>query len=157
MHPIAAVEVELSLWSLDILQNDVAKTCAELNIPVIAYSPLGRGAFTGAIASITDIPEGDFRRHIPKFQDGNWEHNMKLIQGVVDMAKRKNVAPAQIALAWVRSLSKKPGMPTIIPIPGGTTKDKVIQNMQGVETLTDEEMAEIDKLLETHEVKGSRY
>lgn len=82
---------------------------------------------------------------------------MKLIQGVVDMAKRKNVAPAQIALAWVRSLSKKPGMPTIIPIPGGTTKDKVIQNMQGVETLTDEEMAEIDKLLETHEVKGSRY
>lgn len=157
VHPIAAVEVELSLWSLDILENDVAKTCAELNIPVVAYSPLGRGAFTGEIAKLTDIPEGDFRRHVPKFQDGNYEHNLKLIQEVVSLAKKKNVAPAQIALAWVRSLSNKPGMPTIIPIPGGTTKDKVTQNMQGVEVLTDEDMAEIDALLKKHEVKGTRY
>lgn len=73
------------------------------------------------------------------------------------LAKQKNVAPAQIALAWVRSLSNKPGLPTIIPIPGGTTKDKVTQNMQGVETLTDDEMAEIDALLKKHEIKGTRY
>jgi pyridoxine 4-dehydrogenase len=157
VHPIAAVEVELSLWSLDILENDVAKTCAELNIPIIAYSPLGRGAFTGEIAKLTDIPEGDFRRHVPKFQEGNYEHNLKLIQEVVGLAKQKNVAPAQIALAWVRSLSNKPGLPTIIPIPGGTTKDKVTQNMQGVETLTDDEMADIDALLKKHEIKGTRY
>lgn len=43
VHPIAAVEVEFSLWSLDILDNGVASTCAELGIPIIAYSPLGRG------------------------------------------------------------------------------------------------------------------
>ena len=149
--------MELSLWSLDILQNDVAKTCAELNIPVIAYSPLGRGAFTGEIAKLKDIPEGDIRRRMPKFQDGNYEDNLKLIQEVVALAKKKSVAPAQIALAWVRSLSNKPGLPTIIPIPGGTTKDKVIQNMQGIEKLTDEEMAEIDALLKKHEIKGTRY
>jgi len=157
VHPIAAVEVELSLWSLDILENDVAKTCAELNIPVVAYSPLGRGAFTGQISSVNDIPEGDFRRHVPKFHDGNYEHNLKLIQEVVRLAKNKGLAPAQIALAWIRTLSNKPGLPTIIPIPGGTTKDKVIQNLEGVQTLTDEEFAEINALLKNHQVKGTRY
>lgn len=157
VHPIAAVEVELSLWSLDILQNGVAETCAELNIPVVAYSPLGRGALTGEIANLSDIPEGDFRRLVPKFQDGNWEHNLELIQEIVGLAKRKGVAPGQIALAWVRSLSNKPGLPTIIPIPGGTTNDKVTQNTLGVETLTDEEMAEIDTILKAYKVKGTRY
>ncbi|OKL59833.1 hypothetical protein UA08_04463 [Talaromyces atroroseus] len=157
VHPIAAVEVELSLWSLDIFENGVATTCAELGIPVIAYSPLGRGALTGEIASLTDIPEGDFRRLVPKFQGSNFESNLKLIKEIVSLAKRKGVAPAQIALAWVRTLSNKPGLPTIIPIPGGTTKDKVTQNTQGVQTLTDEEMAEIDSILKGHEVKGTRY
>jgi pyridoxine 4-dehydrogenase len=51
VHPIAAVEVEFSLWSLDILENGVASTCAELGIPVIAYSPLGRGFLVGMLLS----------------------------------------------------------------------------------------------------------
>ncbi|KAH8693188.1 putative pyridoxal reductase [Talaromyces proteolyticus] len=157
VHPIAAVEVELSLWSLDILENDVAKTCAELDIPVIAYSPLGRGALTGEIANFADIPEGDFRRLVPKFQGENFEHNLKLIKEIAALAKRKGSAPAQVALAWVRSLSNKPGLPTIIPIPGGTTKDKVIQNTQGVQTLSDEEMAEIESILKANGIKGTRY
>jgi pyridoxine 4-dehydrogenase len=112
---------------------------------------------TGEIASLTDIPEGDFRRLVPKFQGSNFENNLKLIQEIVSLAKRKGVAPAQIALAWVRSLSNKPGLPTLIPIPGGTTKDKVTQNTKGVEILTDEEMTEIDSILKGHEVQGTRY
>jgi aryl-alcohol dehydrogenase-like predicted oxidoreductase len=43
MHPVAAVEAEFSLWSTDILENGVAETCGELGIPIVAYSPLGRG------------------------------------------------------------------------------------------------------------------
>ncbi|KAJ5767023.1 uncharacterized protein N7511_004639 [Penicillium nucicola] len=157
VHPIAAVEVEMSLWSTDILENDIAKTCAELQIPVIAYSPLGRGVLTGAVTSIADIPEGDFRRHMSRFQEENFQENLKLIKAVSDLATRKSVAPSQIALAWIRSQSSKPDMPTIIPIPGGTTKDKVIQNMGGVQTLTDAELAEIDALLKVHVVAGPRY
>ncbi|KAL1966511.1 hypothetical protein VTN77DRAFT_4433 [Rasamsonia byssochlamydoides] len=157
VHPIAAVEVEFSLWATDILHNDVAKTCAELNIPIIAYSPLGRGVLTGEITKFSDIPEGDFRRLLPKYQEGTLQDNLKLVHAVVDLAKRKGLAPAQIALAWIRTLSNKPGFPTIIPIPGGTTSDKVTQNMQGVETLSDEDMAELDAILKTHEVKGARY
>ena len=157
VHPIAAVEVEMSLWSTDILENDIAKTCAELNIPVIAYSPLGRGVLTGAVNSLSDLPEGDIRRHMSRFQEENFQHNLKLINEVQSLASRKGVAPAQIALAWVRSLSGKPGMPTIIPIPGGTTVDKLVQNMGGVQVLSDEELAEVDAILKDHTVAGPRY
>ncbi|KAJ5383059.1 hypothetical protein N7517_000970 [Penicillium concentricum] len=157
VHPIAAVEVEMSLWSTDILHNDIAKTCAELNIPVIAYSPLGRGVLTGAVTSLADIPQDDIRHHLSRFQEENFQQNLKLINEVKDLASRKGVAPAQIALAWIRTQSEKPDMPTIIPIPGGTTKDKVVQNMGGAQTLTDSEMAEIDAILEEHTVSGARY
>ncbi|CAG8948138.1 unnamed protein product [Penicillium salamii] len=157
VHPIAAVEVELSLWTTDILENDVAKTCAELDIPIVAYSPLGRGVLTGTVGSLSDIPEGDIRRHMPRFTEENFQKNLKLINEVTDLAVRKGIAPAQIALAWVRSQSAKPGMPTIIPIPGGTTKDKVIQNMGGAQVLSDTELAEIDAILKGNVVAGGRY
>lgn len=120
----------MSLWSTDILENDIPKTCAELKIPAIAYSPLGRGVMAGAVTSLKDIPEGDFRRHMSRFQEEN-QHNLKLINEVNSLAERKGVAPSQIALVWILSLSNKPGMPTIIPIPGGTTADKVVQNTVG--------------------------
>ncbi|KAJ5562015.1 hypothetical protein N7461_000776 [Penicillium sp. DV-2018c] len=157
VHPIAAVEIEMSLWSTEALENDVAKTCAELQIPVVAYSPLGRGFLTGAVTSASDIPEGDFRHSIPRFQGENFKHNLKLINAVRDLATLKGVAPAQIALAWILSQSDKPGMPTIIPIPGGTTKDKVVQNMGAVQGLTDSELIEINAILKEHSVAGTRY
>ncbi|KAJ5893944.1 hypothetical protein N7495_005635 [Penicillium taxi] len=157
VHPIAAVEVEMSLWSTEILDNGIAATCAELNIPIIAYSPLGRGVLTGAVTSLNDIPEGDIRRRMARFQEENFQHNLKLINEVKSLAERKGVAPAQVALGWIRSLSGRPGMPTIIPIPGGTTSDKVIQNMVGVKLLSDEELAEVDAILRENTVAGPRY
>ncbi|KAB8238846.1 NADP-dependent oxidoreductase domain-containing protein [Aspergillus alliaceus] len=156
VHPIAAVEVELSLFDITILQNDVAKVCAELNIPIVAYSPLGRGVLAGAFTKAADIPEGDFRRTLPKFQDDAMKQNIKLVNEVNDLASRKGVAPVQIAIAWVLTLSDRPDMPTIIPIPGGTTSAKVTQNLQSPR-LTDAEMAEIDAILKQNEVFGARY
>lgn len=157
VHPIAAVEVELSLWDTDVLRNGVAETCAELNIPIVAYSPLGRGVLLGDITKVSDIPEGDFRRLLPKLQDENLPGNLKLVEGVKGVAKRIGILPAQVALAWVRTLSNKPGMPTIIPIPGGTTKDKVAQNMSGPQTLSDKDMADLEAIWKNIELKGARY
>lgn len=156
VHPIAAVEVELSLWTRDILHNDVAKTCAELGIPVIAYSPLGRGILSGAITKPSDIPEGDFRRMLPRFQEEALAANLKVFEEVKALAEKKNVTPAQIALEWVRTLSGQPGMPTIIPIPGATTSDRVIENTRDIGRLSQAEMEEIDSILEKNKVVGNR-
>ena len=69
MHPIAAVQVEYSPFTLDIEDDQIAllNTCRELGVAVIAYSLLGRGLLTGQFKSLDDFEEGDFRRLIPRF------------------------------------------------------------------------------------------
>lgn len=84
-------------------------------------------------------------------------HNLKLIEEVKSLAERKSVAPVQIALAWILTLSEREDMPTIIPIPGGSTKDKVTQNLNGVPRLSESEMAEIEGILKENGVVGKRY
>jgi len=153
---IAAVEVELSLFSTDVLTNGVAAACARHNIPIVAYSPLGRGLLTGQIRSVADIPAGDFRLHMPRFQPENFNINLELVAQVEALAKKKGCTPAQLALGWITSLQRRPGMPTIIPIPGATTAARVEENARQVE-LSDEEMAEIDATLAKFEVAGGRY
>lgn len=85
------------------------------------------------------------------------QHNIKLVDAVKAVAARKGVAPVQIALAWILTLSEREDMPTIIPIPGGTTVDKVTQNLNGVPRLDEGEMVEIDGLLKKNKTVGKRY
>lgn len=122
----------------------------------MAYSPLGSGVFSGAFANASALPEGDIRRWLPRFQDEAMKHNVKLVNEVQSLAERKGFAAIQIALAWVLSLNGRPGMPTIIPIPGGTTVDKVRQNLQAPR-LSDADMAEIGEILQRHELVGGRH
>ncbi|KAI8916926.1 NADP-dependent oxidoreductase domain-containing protein [Powellomyces hirtus] len=162
VHPIATVEVEFSLWSTEILDNGVAKTCAELGIPIVAYSPLGRGFLTGHIKKPEDIPEGDFRRYLDRFQPENFAKNMDLLHAVEDFAAKrvgpdgKPVTPAQLALAWIHAQSGQNGLPVIIPIPGATTATRVAENMARV-ALSSEEKADIDEILRSSVVVGGRY
>lgn len=95
---------------------------------------------------------------LPRFQPPNFENNMKLVKKLETMSQKKKCTSAQLSLAWVVSLSKKKGMPTIIPIPGATTVDRVIENGKASDVeLNEEEMAEIDQMLATCEVAGDRY
>jgi len=153
---IVAVEVELSLWATDVLENGVAAACAQYGIPLVAYSPIGRGMLTGQIKSLDDLPEGDLRRSFPRFQPENFDTNIRLVAQVEELAKKKGCTPAQLAINWVRAIGRRPGMPTIIPIPGATTADRVNENSAVIE-LTDAEMEEIDKTLAKFEIKGGRY
>lgn len=156
IHKVAAVEVEMSLHTPDILSNGVAKTCAELDIPIIAYSPMGRGLLTAALSKPEDMDKSDIRHHLPRFQPGNMEKNAAMGQEVQKVAKAKGCTPAQVALAWVRSYSGKEGFGTIIPIPGSTTKERTIENAVDV-TLSDEELKEIDDIMKNTVVAGGRY
>ena len=156
VHPICAVEVELSLWSPEILENGVAATCAELGIPVVAYSPLGRGVFTGEVKKLEDLAADDPRRHFPRFQPEAFEQNLGLVREVDRLAEKKGCTPAQFALAWVKQLSGREGMPVIIPIPGATTEKRVMENMKEVR-LDDSDWDEIDAILKKTTVVGDRY
>lgn len=154
--PIAAVEIEYSLWATEIRTNGVASVCAELGIPIVAYSPLGRGFLTGEIKSPEDIPEGDFRRHFSRFQPENFKVNMELVNKVESLAKKKGCTPAQLAMEWVRYQSGRDGMPDLLPIPGATTVKRVEENCQEV-GLTEEEYRELEDIVGSTQILGGRY
>ena len=156
IHPICGVEIELSLFQTEVLTNGVASTCAELGIPLIAYSPLGKGILTGQIKSPDDFPEGDFRKYVPRFSKENFPKNLELVKEVEKMAEAKGCKPSQLALAWVLQLSEQEGMPTIIPIPGASSVARVEENM-GIVRLEKAEMERIAEILKSFEVVGDRY
>ena len=153
VHRIEAVEVEFSLFSTDILTNGVAETCAELGIPIIAYSPLGRGFLTGQIKSFSDVSE--FQKMGPRFQEENFSKNLELVETIKSIAERKGCTTAQLAIAWVRAYSSVEGCPVIVPLPGATTVERVEENLRDVK-LSEEEMREIGGILERMPVAGPR-
>ena len=96
------------------------------------------------------------RRHFPRFQPEYLDENLKLCKAVEVIAKRNNVTLAQVALAWIRGMSRRKSLPEIIPIPGSTTEARVLENSQDVR-LTEEDMKDLEDILSKFEVKGLRY
>lgn len=119
-------------------------------------APLGRGVLTGQIKSPDDIPEGDWRKACPRFQGENFKKNLDLVNEVEKLAKKKGCTPGQIAINWLLAISKRPGMPKIIPIPGSSNPDRVKENAVIVD-LTDDDLEEIEKILASFTVLGDRY
>lgn len=156
IHPISAVEVELSLHSPEILTNGVGKTCGELGIPIVAYSPLGRGLLTSQIMGKDDIDRDDIRHHLPRFAAGAIESNARLGAELRKVAEKKGCTAAQVALAWVRGWSGRDGIGEIIPIPGATTGERVQENATLI-SLTEEEWNEVEAIRKGAEVVGGRY
>lgn len=156
IHPIVACEVELSLHSREILENGVATACGELGIPIVAYSPLGRGLLTAQISSVKDIAPDDRRHWLPRFAPDAVPKNAQMGQELQKLANEKGCTPAQVALAWVRSLSGKNGYGVIIPIPGSTTEERVMENSKEI-MLNEHDLKEIEGIMQKHEVVGDRY
>ena len=103
-----------------------------------------------------DIPEGDFRRMLPRFQPGVFDRNIKLADEVQKVAARKGCSAAQVAIAWVKAQSGKGGMGTIVPIPGATKVERVEENLAEVE-LSEGELAELQEMLDKIPIEGGRY
>jgi aryl-alcohol dehydrogenase-like predicted oxidoreductase len=150
VHPIAAVQSEYSLWSRDI-EDGIIPTLRELGIALVAYSPLGRGFLTGAITSIDDLDEDDYRRHSPRFQGDNFQKNLDVVKVIEGLAADKGVAPAQLALAWVLAQGDD-----VVPIPGTKRRARLEENVGALDVaLSAEELAEIGSVLP--EAAGQRY
>jgi aryl-alcohol dehydrogenase-like predicted oxidoreductase len=99
--PIAALQSEYSLFTRDVETNGVLPTARELGIPLVAYAPLGRGILTGAIRSTDALDEADLRRRVPRFDPGNFERNLALVDAFAALARELRCTPAQLALAWL--------------------------------------------------------
>ncbi|KAG1891275.1 Aldo/keto reductase [Suillus subluteus] len=133
VHPITAVEIEEA--------KKVIATAEELGIAVIAYSPLGHGFLTGQIKRPEDIPEGDFRRSMPRFQQDNFKLNFAI---------SKNVTSAQLSIAWVALLGKH-----VIPLPGSSHAKRTRENCAGGDIeLSTEDIAEINSVISAAEIRG---
>ena len=156
---LACVEVELSIASPEIISNGILVTCNEFGIPVVAYAPLGRGLLTGSLKSTADIPEGDFRGQLKRFQDDAIAHNLTLVKFLQDeiAAKRSdNPSLPQVAIGWVRGLRREYPKTNIIPIPSGSSVEKVSVNFDHID-LSDDEMSKIKDFLKSFKIAGDRY
>ena len=151
VHPIAALQTEYSLWCR-FVETDILKTCRELGVGFVPYSPLGRGMLTGEIASLAVLGAGDRRRDHPRFQEGNIEKNVALLRPLLDMAKVKGCAPAQLALAWLLAQGGD-----IVPIPGTKRRTHLRQNLAALEVkLSAEEAAALSRAIDDNSIQGTR-
>jgi aryl-alcohol dehydrogenase-like predicted oxidoreductase len=150
VHQITALQTEYSLWSLD-PEDEILPACRELGIGFVAYSPLGRGFLTGAIKSVDDLADDDFRRTTPRFQGDNFQRNLDLVAKVEELAASKGVTPAQLALAWVLAQGED-----IVPIPGTKRRARLEENVGATDVeLSADELAEIRGAVP--QVAGDRY
>ena len=152
IFPISALQSEYSLWTRD-PEDNILKTCKELGIAFVPYSPLGRGFLTGQIKRFEDFESNDYRRFSPRFQGDNFDKNLQLVNQIIEMAKQKDCTPSQLALAWVLAQGD-----FLFPIPG-TKKIKYLEeNAAAVNIhLSIEELNAIDTIFPKNAAKGLRY
>jgi aryl-alcohol dehydrogenase-like predicted oxidoreductase len=152
VHQITALQTEYSLWTRDV-ETGILKTCRDLGIGFVAYSPLGRGFLTGAIKRLDVLDQTDFRRSNPRFQEENMQKNLKLVLEIETIAAQKKCTPAQLALAWVLAKGND-----IVPIPGTKRIKYLEENVKALGLkLTPEDLKRIDRVAPRGVAAGLRY
>jgi aryl-alcohol dehydrogenase-like predicted oxidoreductase/DNA-binding transcriptional MerR regulator len=144
VHPMAAVETEYSLWSRDV-EDEVLPVLRELGIPLVPYSPLGRGFLTGRIRSRDQLDADDTRRGHPRFADAALAANLRIVEQVEAIATELGATPAQVAIAWL--LAKGGDRHDVIPIPGTRHRARLEENLAAASVhLTPAQLRELDDL-----------
>ncbi len=152
VHPITALQTEYSLWSRD-PEREILRTCRELGIGFVAYSPLGRGFLTGQFKRFEDLPADDYRRNTPRFQGTNFQKNLDLVRRVEEIARQKRCTASQLALAWVLAQGED-----IVPIPGTKRRRYLEENVAALEVkLTREDLDRMDEVFPADVAAGERY
>ena len=152
VHPIVAVQSELSLWSRQD-ELDVLPVCRELGIGYTAYAPLGRGFLTGTVSGREALDAKDTRQSHPRFAPENIGENLKLAAKLKTLAASKGCTQAQLALAWVLAKGKD-----IVPIPGTKTESRVVENMKAADImLSAAEIKALEEIAPIGVTKGDRY
>jgi aryl-alcohol dehydrogenase-like predicted oxidoreductase len=152
VQPVTALQSEYSLWWRE-PEGEVFPVLAELGIGFVPFSPLGRGFLTGAIDENTKFESSDFRNGLPRFTPQARKANQTLVQAIGEIAGRKGLTRAQIALAWVLAQE-----PWIVPIPGTTKLHRLEENIGAAAVeLNADDLREIDGALSRLTIEGARY
>jgi aryl-alcohol dehydrogenase-like predicted oxidoreductase len=152
VHPISALQSEYSLWERN-LEPHIIPLLRELGIGLVPFAPLGRGFLTGDVRRAEEYPEGDYRRGDPRYQGANFDANARAALAVRELATRKGVTVAQIALAWVLQKGDD-----FVPIPGTKRRQYLEENVATAEIrLTLDEMTALEAALAPEKISGPRY
>ena len=152
VQPVAALQSEYSLWWRE-PEQEILPLLEELGIGFVPFSPLGRGFLTGAIDAQTSFDASDFRNTLPRFSSEMRQANLALVDALAGIAARKQVTPAQLALAWL--LAQKPW---IVPIPGTTKLHRLDENVEAAALeLSAQELQEIEAAVAASPAQGARY
>ncbi|MFE0132902.1 aldo/keto reductase [Streptomyces sp. NPDC059037] len=141
IHPVSAVQSELSLWTRDALAPgaDMVRWCAEHGAAFVPFAPLGRGFLTGSFAKPA-FEDGDFRATNPRFADGAFNANLRIVDAVRAVAARHGATPAQVAIAWTLAQGEH-----VIPIPGTKNPRYLAENVGAAALdLTVDDLADLD-------------
>ena len=152
VHSITALQTEYSLWSRD-PEDEILRTCRELGVGFVPYSPLGRGFLTGQIKRFEDLAKDDFRRMNPRLQGENFEKNLELVRRVESLARAKGCLASQLALAWVLVQGDD-----MAPIPGTTRRKHLEENVGALDvSLSAADLSSIDEAAPKGAAAGDRY
>lgn len=152
VHPIAAVQSEYSLFSRD-PEGELLPTLAELDIALVAYSPLGRGFLAGRFHKLDDLAPDDWRRNHPRFKGANFVKNLALVDHLKELAEQRGRTPAQLALAWL--LSQRDN---VVPIPGTSSIKRLEENVAAADVrLSKADLDRIEEISPKGAVAGARY
>jgi aryl-alcohol dehydrogenase-like predicted oxidoreductase len=149
VHPVAAIQMEYSLWTRD-PETEVLPLVRELGIGFVPYSPLGRGFLTGTIRSLDQLDETDFRRNNPRFEGENLQANIRIVEVVDTIAAESGATPGQVALAWLLAQGDD-----IAPIPG-TTKVRNLEDNVAADDLV-LTPSQLERLAAIAAPAGDRY
>jgi len=151
VQPVAAIQNEYSLWWRAVETNGILDACDELGIGFVPYSPLGKGFLTGAMSK--EVPAGDFRASIPRFQPEAMDKNQAFVDLLRRVAVEKGATPAQVALAWLMAQR-----PYVVPIPGTTKLHRLEENIGAANIeLTAADLLEINEGAAHIQPEGDRY
>ena len=149
---VDAVQSEYSLW-VRYPDLGMVGTCAELGVAFVPFSPLGRGFFGTRTPDPSQFTPKDFRKPNPRFVEPNFGFNAKLIEPFKAFARDHGITPAGLAIAWCLARGDH-----LIPIPGTRTAVHLAECAAGSDfAMTDDTMAQIERLLPVGWAHGDRY
>ncbi len=152
VHPIADLQIEYSLISRGI-EDGILQTCRELGIGITAYGVLSRGLISGHWDKQRATQAGDFRGRSPRFQDGNLERNLALVEALRRVADSRGASVAQIAIAWVLAQGDD-----IVPLIGARRRDRLAEALGALDlALSPDDLAAIERAAPKGAAAGSRY